>query len=197
MQQSFSERLEALLAEKKVSQGEFADAMQCSRQSINFYVLGRRTPDILLAGKMADFFGVSCDYLLGRSEIRQDKSANLTAAQLGLTEDSVRFIAGLHILATANPDPLGAVHAEETLSLLNRMLADERFGVLLQYVKRYDDLAKGKDALALLQNFMMELQSPQTGNIYGGESERTEMLRAFCLHVAGRYFEDIVKDITQ
>ena len=50
MQQIFGQRLEQLLSEKGISQGEFAEAVNCSRQSINFYILGKRNPDIALAG---------------------------------------------------------------------------------------------------------------------------------------------------
>ena len=100
MQQIFGKRLEQLLLEKGISQGEFAEAVNCSRQSINFYILGKRNPDITLAGKMAKYLGVSCDYLIGLSDIREDKSANLTANQLGLTDDTMKFFAGLQLLAT-------------------------------------------------------------------------------------------------
>lgn len=62
------------------------------------------------------------------------------------------------------------------------MLADQRFGTLLQCIKHCGD-----DVFVLLQNFKIEPQSPQTGNTYGGKAEQTEMLRNFCLHVAGRY----------
>ena len=67
-QQIFAERLSALLEEKNISQGEFAEMMKCSRQSINFYILGKRSPDIVLAAEMAKCLGVSCDYLLGNSD---------------------------------------------------------------------------------------------------------------------------------
>ena len=99
MQQIFGKRLEQLLLEKGISQGEFAEAVKCSRQSINFYILGKRNPDIALAAKMANYLGVSCDYLVGLSDIRQDKSANLTADPLGLTDDTMKFFAGFQLLA--------------------------------------------------------------------------------------------------
>ena len=56
MQQIFGQRLERLLSEKRISQGEFAEAVCCSRQSINFYILGKRNPDIALAGKNGRVF---------------------------------------------------------------------------------------------------------------------------------------------
>lgn len=106
----------------------------------------------------------------------------------------MKFIAGRAVRRWQRKTP---AHAQETLSLLNRMLADERFGTLLQCIKHCGGLAKGNDVFVLLQDFKIEPQSPQTGNTYGGKAEQTEMLRVFCLRVAGRYPEDIVRDITQ
>lgn len=215
MQQIFGQRLEQLLLEKGISQGEFAEAVNCSRQSINFYILGKRNPDIALAGKMAEYLGVSCDYLVGLSDIRQDKSANLTADQLGLTDDTMKFFAGLQLLATGKTNyrkedyesigfdyekeivPYNMAQAKTTLTLLNNLISHERFGMVLQYIKRYRDILHGEDTLAILQDFMVELESPLTGKIYGGKEENMEMMKEFCLHIASKYFDEIVKDISK
>ena len=215
MQQIFGERLEQLLLEKGISQGDFADAIGCSRQSINFYILGKRNPDIALAGKMAEYFGVSCDFLVGLSDIREDKSANLTAKQLGLTDNTMKFFAGLQLLATGKTEymkadyenigfdyekeikPYNMQQATKTLDLLNNLISHERFGILLQYIKRYIDISNGEDTMAILQDFMVQLESPLTGTIYGGEKENMEMMKEFCLHITSKYFDEIIRDITK
>lgn len=215
MQQVFGKRLEQLLLEKGISQGEFAEAVSCSRQSINFYILGKRNPDIALAGKMAEYLGVSCDYLVGLSDIREDQSANLTADQLGLTDDTMKFFAGLQLLATGKTDymkegyeklgfdyekevvPYNMAQAKTTLALLNNLISHERFGILLQYIKRYQDILSGEDTVAILQDFMVRLESPLTGQIYGGKEENTEMMKEFCLHIVSKYFDEIVRDIVK
>ena len=213
MQQIFGHRLEQLLSEKGISQREFAEAVNCSRQSINFYILGKRNPDIALAGKMAEYLGVSCDYLVGLSNIREDKNSNLTADRLGLTDDTMKFFAGLQLLATGNTEhmkkdyeaigfdyekeivPYNMAQGKATLKLLNDLISHERFGILLQYIKRYKDIANGEDTMALLQDFMVQLESPITGKIYGGKEENIEMMKEFCLHIVSKYFDEIVKDI--
>lgn len=213
MQQIFGKRLEQLLLEKGISQGEFAESVNCSRQSINFYILGKRNPDIALAGKMAEYLGVSCDYLVGLSNIREDKNSNLTADQLGLTDDTMKFFAGLQLLATGNTDymkkdyeaigfdyekeiiPYNMAQGKATLKLLNALISHERFGILLQYIKRYKDIASGNDTMAILQDFIVQLESPLTGKIYGGKEENMEMMKEFCLHLVSKYFDEIVRDI--
>lgn len=212
-QQIFGHRLEQLLSEKGISQGEFAEAVNCSRQSINFYILGKRNPDITLAGKMAEYLGVSCDYLVGLSDIREDKNANLTADQLGLTDDTMKFFAGLQLLATGKTNfmkkdyeaigfdyekeiiPYNMAQGKSTLKILNDLISHERFGILLQYIKRYKDIAGGNDTMAILQDFMVQLESPLTGTIYGGKEENLDMMKEFCLHIVSKYFDEIVKNI--
>lgn len=209
-QQIFAERLSALLEEKNISQGEFAEMMKCSRQSINFYILGKRSPDIVLAAEMAERLGVSCDYLLGRSDIRQDQMATLSVGQIGITDETMKFFTGLQLLAANQEydENLELDYAKEiwlsnkerarkTLQLLNQLISHERFGVLLQYIKRYRDICHGEDVMALLKGFMIELQSPVTGEISGGNEENMEMMKEFCLHVVLKYFDEIVRDISK
>lgn len=64
----FSERLLQLREEKKVKQSELAEAIGISRISISNYENGERTPDGEVICKLADYFNVSTDYLLGRTQ---------------------------------------------------------------------------------------------------------------------------------
>ena len=79
--------------------------------------------------------------------------------------------------------------------MLNDLIAHERFGILLQYIKHYKDIASGNDTMAILQDFMVQVESPLTGKIYGGKEENMEMMKEFCLHIISKYFDEIVKDI--
>ena len=203
LQQVFAKRLDQLLSEKGLSQGEFAEIIKCSRQSINFYISGKRTPDIILAARMAQYLGVSCDYLIGLSNIRDDKNANLTATQLGLTDDTIKFFAGLHLFETGVAEfedeftSYNAQQAKITLSLLNRLISHEQFGIVLQHIKRYRNIRNGIDTMAILQDFMIQIESPLTGKIYGSKKENMEMMEEFCLHIISKYFDEIIRDITK
>jgi len=50
-----------------ISQYELAERLKFSRGQIANYEQGTREPDFYTLGKIADFFQVSTDYLLGRS----------------------------------------------------------------------------------------------------------------------------------
>ena len=65
------ERLKMLRKEKRMTQPELAGLLKQSLRAYQYYEAGSRHPeyDHLLA--LADFFDVSLDYLVGRSETRE------------------------------------------------------------------------------------------------------------------------------
>lgn len=65
----FNIRLKELREEKKLTQQEVADYLSMSRSTYAQYEIGRREPDFGTLSKLADFFGVTGDYLLGRDSI--------------------------------------------------------------------------------------------------------------------------------
>lgn len=69
----FGERLASLRNEKGLSQYDLAEKLDFSRGQIGNYEQGTREPDFATLIKIADFFQVSTDYLLGRSEDRSFK----------------------------------------------------------------------------------------------------------------------------
>ncbi|GFN22703.1 transcriptional regulator [Thermanaeromonas sp. C210] len=69
--ESFGERLAALRKEKGLSQAQLAKLLNMGQSTIAMYERNRRRPDPETLERLADFFQVSVDYLLGRSESRQ------------------------------------------------------------------------------------------------------------------------------
>ena len=63
----FSRNLKALRLEGELTQAELAKELNISRDAVSSYESGRRQPDLNLLVKIAAFFGVSVDYLLGLS----------------------------------------------------------------------------------------------------------------------------------
>lgn len=53
---------------RKLSQKTVAEALQISQQTYSDYEHGKTNPDLLTLSKIADFFKVSVDYLLGRAD---------------------------------------------------------------------------------------------------------------------------------
>lgn len=65
---SFNERLKQLRADKKALQKDLAHYLEISVRAYQHYETGTRYPDFQGIQKLADFFDVSTDYLLGRSD---------------------------------------------------------------------------------------------------------------------------------
>lgn len=66
----FKDRLKKLRKEKKLYQKELAKIIGVSDGAIAMYETGKRTPDKDILDKMASYFGVSVDFLLGRTKER-------------------------------------------------------------------------------------------------------------------------------
>ncbi|MBN8236862.1 helix-turn-helix transcriptional regulator [Halobacillus kuroshimensis] len=60
-------RLIQMRKEKKLTQLELAQQLDISRSRLSQYELGTRQPDNDMLNKLADFFDVTVDYLLGRT----------------------------------------------------------------------------------------------------------------------------------
>ena len=68
---TFSQRLKYLRKEIDIYQKELAQNIGVSRSTITLYESGSRKPNLETLEKLADYFGVSIDYLLGKSNERE------------------------------------------------------------------------------------------------------------------------------
>ncbi len=65
MKMLFAERLHDLRAERGLTQGELANALGTSQRRISYLEKGKVEPDLALLCKLAEFFSVSLDFLVG------------------------------------------------------------------------------------------------------------------------------------
>lgn len=77
-----SERLKMLRKNKKVNQEEVAEACGLSRVSIARYENGLREPEPYVYARLAEYYGVSTDFLLGREESMHSRLP---------TDDEIKF----------------------------------------------------------------------------------------------------------
>ncbi len=84
-------RLKLLREEKKLTQSDIAKLLNITIAAYSYYENEKRdmTPDTIL--KLADYFGVSTDYLLGKSDVRNSEIKDndlLDLASMGFNADS-------------------------------------------------------------------------------------------------------------
>ena len=65
----FAERIRNLRSEIDLTQWQLADVLETTQRKISYWELGKTEPDLLTLWKIADFFDVSVDYLLGRKDV--------------------------------------------------------------------------------------------------------------------------------
>lgn len=82
----FAVRFKSIRTQKGFTQSEMAEFLDCSQQTINVWESGQHTPKITMLVKIADSFGVSVDWLLGRETpiriIREIPQENRTIVDL-------------------------------------------------------------------------------------------------------------------
>jgi transcriptional regulator with XRE-family HTH domain len=74
-------RIVELRKSKKITQEGLSSKIGVSRSALSQYELGSRQPDYEIIKRMADFFGVSTDYLLGVEQSR-DRDIHKEETQL-------------------------------------------------------------------------------------------------------------------
>ncbi len=67
---NFGERIKQLRLEKDMRQEDLAKIINVHRATIGKYENNERFPDLEILEALADYFKVTVDYLLGRSDIR-------------------------------------------------------------------------------------------------------------------------------
>lgn len=89
-------RFAELRREKGLTQAELADKLQMGTQTMYTWESGVRTPPVEKLEILADFYGVSTDYILGRTDIRtygqtptaQEMKQDLTVGETMLDDPS-------------------------------------------------------------------------------------------------------------
>lgn len=76
------EHLKQLRENKKLTQQEMADKLGIARGTYAHYEINRREPDNATLARLADFFGVTTDELLGRRENNQDQDKKLSKEEV-------------------------------------------------------------------------------------------------------------------
>ena len=90
LSKTIGKRINTLLAEQTKMQKELAAHLGVPDNTVSYFVSGRRTPNTEQIAKIADFFDVSADYLLGRTNAKTtDKDLRFICEYTGLSENTI------------------------------------------------------------------------------------------------------------
>ncbi len=90
-QRKFCENLARLRREKGVSQRKAAGDLQISQALLSHYENGAREPGLAFVCRACDYYGVTADFLLGRTNDREETDSS--AACLGRLTQQLRKLA--------------------------------------------------------------------------------------------------------
>lgn len=149
----FPTRLRKLL--EKNTQGELAEACNVARQSVAQWKDGKTKPDIYYLGKIADFFNVSTDYLLGRSDVQStDTDVKMICEYTGLSEYAVDVLHFFneHDMICKTINTLLESQIYSVYQELGFFFVDEPENVLNEQCERYEiDPQKVKEEIVKLK----------------------------------------------
>ena len=123
LSKAIGKRINTLLAEKERKQKELAAYLGVQDNTISYFVSGRRTPNTEQLVKIADFFNVSADYLLGRTNAETtDRDLRFVCEYTGLSENTVTTLSELH-------DPMNVLNVVpgDIVPLVDFLINDMRF----------------------------------------------------------------------
>lgn len=136
---NFSDRLKILRSEKGILQRELADYLNVSRVTITQYENGSRSPDDETKIKIAQYFDVSLDYLMGFSDIRNPYTNNIsTNDEEELTPEEIE------LLETIKKDPDLSILFHDLKSAPKKKI--KQLLDTWEFVnKQFDDMEKNSD----------------------------------------------------
>lgn len=98
-------RLRELRTEKNLSLRELAEKLELSYSSIGKYERDEAQPSFDILFKLADFFDVSIDYLIGYTDIRtKELTIQNISKQTGLSENAVRELKHLYTASKSDSE---------------------------------------------------------------------------------------------
>lgn len=136
-------RIKTLREEKRMSQADLSVALGVSRMTINNYEQGKRIPDVDFALLTAQYFGVTVEYLSGRTEFRDKddikvsvgKAEMLIKTMEGLPQDKCQVL--LDNLDTLLRLAAGSEMPQPIIGMANRVIVE-----LNHFAVGYDELQK-------------------------------------------------------
>lgn len=154
-------RIKLLREEKNIYQKDLAKLLNVSIPAINYYENEKRAMDTKTALTLAEYFGVSVDYLLGKTDVRNNIDTSnkriymcpvygqISAGQPNWVEECIE---GRLML---DPDLMGIVNPEEHFFLrvngesMNKIIRNGAFAL----IHKQDSVESGEIAVVLVNGY--------------------------------------------
>ena len=112
--------MKELRSESGLKQKDVARALGLNPKAFAHYEAGRRKPNYELLGKIVNFYGVTADYLLGFSFVKQGRLPTEDELIRYLPEETVRRINEEKLRILVNDDVLSEETKDEIINVLRK-----------------------------------------------------------------------------
>jgi transcriptional regulator with XRE-family HTH domain len=163
----FPTRLRGLMDDTKTTQAALAGVVGMTRQGIALYASGQTTPDIETFVKIADFFGVSYEYLLGKSNAKKRENVDIHE-RTGLSDDAIESLISLNHI----------INDSEGISLVDESsLVDDSKRILkvINFILGHEKGVTVKSVLSVGGQFILDI-GRYLFTDYEGENEESKDL---------------------
>lgn len=127
----FATRLRDLMEQNNTTQPQLAEAVGVSRQAVGQWKDGNTVPDILDFQKIANYYNVSADYLLGRAKNKSvNEDIQVAYRVTGLTADTITKMRNNIYEVFCLTDETDLINSEEykiALETVNELLQNNNF----------------------------------------------------------------------
>lgn len=149
---AFPSRFIQLCSQEQKTLDDWGNTFDVTRQTITNWQLGESAPNIIALTKIAEYFVVSTDYLLGLSDTRNpDVSARAAVAYTGLSEKAVER---LHIgLGDFESDGVGISDYDKAVNLriASELICSEEFSQMIYRLGLMAEAAYDEGILRILE----------------------------------------------
>lgn len=159
---SFAKQLRKLCEGR--TQQEIADGAGITRQNLGKFLLGETKPDVDTLEKLANFFNISTDYLLGRTDIlTPDNKQKFVCDYTGLHEQAITRICTMkNYCMDYDGTQVSGTAAFEALNEYLRSFASEEVSV---YIAKMKEINEDYLILCLIQRIHKDDRHKCSGNI--------------------------------
>ena len=138
----FATRLRNLVEQKNISKQQLADEIGVSRQAVSQYCDGSTIPNADKLLRLAEYFNVSLDYLVGRTEnVTTDKDTQFVCDYTGLNEKAVEALHNSALESNSEWMPI----SKEFLNMLIQRYSFDLCGFAQRYKNKLKETIEAKE----------------------------------------------------
>lgn len=164
----FPTRLRQLIEEKPTTITAVARELGISRQAVSQYTMGIGQPNADKLLQIAEYFDVSCDWLVGRQGGAKSLDMDLAGVCkfLNMSEESVAFLREFGEFSKDYPGTLGALFASEEFREVMKSMLRYRFSLEVQKIAEGEKMER-REKNKLLNAVFIEhfLATNSLGNV--------------------------------